>query len=572
MKRLLITLVIVLSFITAFAQWSNDAGQNNRITVSGQESYDYEVKTNKDGITYICFLTPTKDIGSFVYRIQILDKNGNKILPDMGKIISQERNTSWTMVNQHLMIDNDGNAIISVCDCRNSPSDAEYLSYTIYKVSPTGEILWDGKGVNLDQGGSHEFEAVMCTAALDDGSYEFAYECDNGNLSQIAIYRLSKDGKFLWEKPIQLIDKEKTYEYPRLVYTGNNQTVLVYTVGTNENLMARKINADGSSAWTSDTKIYRGGFPDMPLQTNVKATAGPDEGVLVSWFDDREYTGSYSNYVSYIKSDGSYGFSTGIEGTKLSNASDYSCMSPSVLLDNKTGNIYAIWSQKNQTLQTNQGIYMQKLSSEGELLWGKDGKAVIPIQDVSSYGYESIQKADNDNIAVFYMNSTGYGHVQSYFQKFDKDGDSLSCSIPFTTTDTEKSNLKTYSLQDNNHWLISWKEIRDDTKEAGIFMQWLNADGTFGIPTSIRNNKEDNKFNANISGHNVVFNYKTLKDEPANITIYSIAGQKVASISSEDMSEGNQSLRWNAASMENGTFIAVLHTKSTNEEIRFYIK
>ena len=73
MKRLLFTLVIVMSFISAFAQWSSDAGQNNRITVSDQENYSYETKTNKDGITYVCFLTPTKNENSYVYRLQILE-------------------------------------------------------------------------------------------------------------------------------------------------------------------------------------------------------------------------------------------------------------------------------------------------------------------------------------------------------------------------------------------------------------------------------------------------------------------------------------------------------------------
>ena len=572
MKRLLFTLVIVMSFISAFAQWSSDAGQNNRITVSDQENYSYETKTNKDGITYVCFLTPTKNENSYVYRLQILDKNGNKLLPDSGKIISKEQNISYTMVNQYLMTDNDGNAIISVCDCRNSPSDAENLTYTIYKISPAGEILWDGKGVNLDKGDSHSFEAEMTMATLDDGSYEFAYECDNGDLAQIVINRLSKDGAFLWDKPITLIDKDKTFEYPHLIYTGNNQTVLVYSAGTNENLMARKINADGSSAWASDTKIYRGGFPPVPLQVIMKATAGPDGGVLVSWYDDRDFTGSYSNYISYIKSDGSYGFSTGIEGTKLSNVSNYSCMSPYVIYDDKTKNIYAIWNQMDQTSQENQGIYMQKLSLEGELLWGKEGKAVIPIQNALNYGYASIQKADNDNVAVFYMASSGYGHVQSYLQEYDKDGNTLSNPVPFSTTDSEKSNLATCSLQDNNHWLVSWKEIRDGASVAGIFMQWLNTDGTFGIPTSINNIEEDNKFNATVSGHNVVFDYKTLRDEPVRISIYSVGGQMIASISSENAGAGCQSLRWDASNRENGTYIAVLHTHATTEKIRFYVK
>ena len=73
------------------------------------------------------------------------------------------------------MVDKDGNAIVVVHDLRNSPSEEQLLSYTIYKVSPEGEMLWGNEGLSIDGGISYETSAAMKVIQLEDGSYVFAW-------------------------------------------------------------------------------------------------------------------------------------------------------------------------------------------------------------------------------------------------------------------------------------------------------------------------------------------------------------------------------------------------------------
>lgn len=579
MKKVLLTLIAILSCMTMSAQWSGNPAENNRITMAGQTNYGYETVMNKDGITYLLSLVPhttADNVTMMSFRIQILDKAGNKLLPDSGKVICNERARSYTMINQHMMADNDGNAIIAACDSRNSAADAINLSYTIYKISPTGEILWDGKGVDINKGKSYDFIATMRMITLDDGSYEFAYERENGELTAIDVIHLSKDGAFLWENPVSLIDKTTSYAYPFFVNAGDNQSILVYAKGTNQDIMARKIDFDGSSVWSADTKVYRGGFPaQLPLHTIVDAIPAPDGGVFVTWYDDRSTTGSFSNYISLIKNDGSYGFTTGIEGTKLSNTSEYSCMTPKMAYNENEKCLYTVWRQFNQAAQNYRGLFMQKLSLAGELLWGSEGKALVDLQDAKSYGYATVQNAGGSNVAAFYMESAGYGHVQSYAQKFDKDGNALwNKLLSFTTTDSEKSDLLSSTLVDNSYWITNWGDVRDTSKISGVYMQRINIDGTLGTPTGIKNSTLNNDLHFNAVANNQVINFNVALPETGNaiINLLTIDGQKVATAYNGTMNQGVQSFTWSATNLNEGIYLATLTTMSGTKTIRIYIK
>lgn len=575
MRKVLLTLIVMLNYMTMAAQWSSNPAENNRITMAGQANYGYETAMNKNGITYIYSLTPEgQDTMSF--RLQILSKDGYKILPDSGKIICKERAKSYTLINQYMMTDQDGNAIIAACDCRNSAADAEDMSYTIYKVSPEGEILWNGKGVDLNKGKTYGFVAKLCMVALEDGSYEFAYEHENGKIMAIEVERLSANGEFLWKNPITLTDPTITYTYPYFIDAGDSQSILVYAKGTNQDIMARKIDFDGASVWSEDIKVYRGGFPEqLPLQTIVNVIPAPDGGVFVGWYDDRSATNSFSNYISYIKRDGSYGFSSGIEGTKLSNTSKYSCVRPQMVYNETDKTINAVWRQFDQAFQDYQGLFMQKLSLSGELLWGAEGKALVDIQNKKSYAYPAIQNAGGSNIAAFYMESSGYGHVQSYAQKFDKDGNAQwNNLLSFTTTDSEKADLKASGLRDNSYWITEWQDLRDASKVDGVYMQRINVDGTLGIQTGLKNNMLDNKtsFTAFANGQDINFNVFMPQSGKALINLYTTDGKYVATAFNGYMTQGMQSTTWSATNISKGVYLATLTTTSSFKTVRVCIE
>ena len=151
MKKSLFTLFAIGLAFGVSAQWTADP-----LLVFPEESslYVHEMKTGPGGTTYFLIDHPAGadeyDFENVTYdfRLQAYDKDGNKQFTEdpYGKLISNYPNRSWTTCNDYLMVDRDDNAIVSVADCRNS--DSKLMSYTIYKVSPTGEMLWGEDGIN----------------------------------------------------------------------------------------------------------------------------------------------------------------------------------------------------------------------------------------------------------------------------------------------------------------------------------------------------------------------------------------------------------------------------------------
>ncbi|GHT88722.1 hypothetical protein FACS189474_4470 [Bacteroidia bacterium] len=271
MKKTLLTLMAVLSCFAAKAQWSNDPAENNRINPDGETTYSEQVGSTSDGTTYIVYTRP-KD-GSIQTVLQILDKDGRKLFPDEGQLISNKRTLTFNMVSELLFVDKQGNAIIPVADCRNSPADKSYLNYTLYKVSPAGEKLWGDEGIDLGKGTPSASQCAMTVIQLEDDSYVAAWQnTDVSNKNTVKIERLSLSGEFLWEQALEVQETGVQMHWPTLTNAGNNLFNLVYYRGNAYEITVKKLDFDGEAVWAKDTKVYGEGFapaaPRMELCTN----------------------------------------------------------------------------------------------------------------------------------------------------------------------------------------------------------------------------------------------------------------------------------------------------------------
>ena len=245
MKKLLLTVLVTVCCWAANAQWSDDPTENNRITPLATEIYDHELKVSGDGTSFVVFNRPTG--GNTATFLQIIDINGNMLFSDEGMLISNEQTLSWTMVDQLLFVDDDGNAIVVVVDCRHSAG--EDISYTLYKVSPTGEMLWGENGLDLCGGATYGLVADMNIIQLEDGSYVCSWMVETNNV-YIQLQRISKAGELLWDEAnARLYDPSTPHEYPYLVNAGDNQFIVVFSRGTifNRNIRARKFDANCSA-------------------------------------------------------------------------------------------------------------------------------------------------------------------------------------------------------------------------------------------------------------------------------------------------------------------------------------
>ncbi len=543
MKKSLFTLFAIGLAFGVSAQWTADP-----LLVFPEESslYVHEMKTGPGGTTYFLIDHPAGadeydfENVKYDFRLQAYDKEGNKLFDgEYGKLISNYPNRSYTVCNDYLMVDRDDNAIVSVADCRNS-ADGSQMSYTIYKISPTGEMLWGEDGVNVDDGIARDFNAHMSMAQLDDGSYVCAWQRSYGeNNWAIEIMKLSADGRLLWNADeTRMISDATSYTYPYVVNAGDNQCILVYAKGSNQEIYVRKLDIDGTNAWGEDTRVYRSGWGQIPLWTILDVKPSGDGGVIIGWNDDREFTNVDSAYISYVKPDGKLGFLAASEnGDVKLGYSEMRALSVKVMELN--GDFYAMWRETSSGQSWN-SIRAQRISKSGELLWDEEGVEVIPMTQVA-FGYFNLTPAPDGNIALFYMKNDNYT-ISCYveprnaetgeraFESDDIDG------LPITDVlNPSAANLVAEPCPEHDFWAISWTEGYTD---YSWYVQRLGYDYKTGPDMSgVKDIAADKKVAS--------FNYDGTSFNSANagrLIVSNLAGAKML----ETNISAFESLSWNA--------------------------
>lgn len=575
MKKVLLTLTTVLSCSAAMAQWTSDPSVNTKVSPDGQEIYAQEFAVNKDGLVFFNYNAPhNNNTETF---LQILDKEGNKMLDGMGLTVSDKPARGWVAVNQMLMSDKDGNAIIAVSDCRNAPAGSQDLSYTIYKVSPEGEMLWGEDGVDLEKGESVSSEAKMSMIQLEDGSYIFAWARSKSadDLYKIYMERLSADGEFLWENPIVIESADNNCMYTWLANAGDNQFVMMYAKGINQVLTAQKYDFDGTPVWPQEASIYDYGFGSIPIWTFVEMIPDTKGGIFVGWYDDRYSTNYSKTYVSHVTNEGKLGFISGKEGTALANPEYMRGFAPKMVYDEKTDCLFTLHCETDAD-QNWYHLLLQKVSMDGELLWGSEGYEVMPLENNCTMSYYSLQNAGEGNFTVFYQKLEGNAsnsNVLTYAIRFDGNGDQpeevWENPVQLSTMNCNKSGLESSPLMNNEYYITMWS---NNYTNEGTFMQRINLDGTLGMKISVEEETADKGLSLTIgsNGNEAVISVTNDKAAEATIDIYNAAGALAANAFGGRLDAGTTQVT--AGGLTAGMYIAVCKTADRCASVKFVIE
>ena len=137
MNRTLLLGAALLVAGSAMAEWGTSAGQPTALFPSGTTSYATELKAASDGSVWAMIYHPNLadaedefDTSHVVYefRLQRFDSDGNPTFPEEGILLSDYANWSYTVVTDYLLADSEGNAVVAVPDCRNSPGSEKSVT------------------------------------------------------------------------------------------------------------------------------------------------------------------------------------------------------------------------------------------------------------------------------------------------------------------------------------------------------------------------------------------------------------------------------------------------------------
>ena len=582
-KTLLLVVAAVLSGMTAMAQWNSNNAEN-LLVWPNDSYYTSDMKTTPDGHVWLAvhhpFRNVEKDYSGVTVALQLIDSLGNFCFEEPIEI-SDYQSRSWTSCGEFLYVDRDGNAIVAVYDWRQGVE--YYEGYTVYKISPKGEFLWGEEGITLEGENVYDLVASMTICQIADGSYVFAWQRnqkDNSQHMSIEMQRISAEGEMLWNaEEVRMYDEKVTYQYPYLVDGGNNQVIMLYAKGSGQELMARKLDFDGSSVWSEDTKVYNAGWGSIPIWTLIDVTP-VDGGFIVSWNDDRYFTQIESAYMAYVKSNGELGFST--ENGQILGLAGWRQLRVSSFYDKASDAFYALWSEFSAG-QSWCRLVAQKINKEGELLWGENGVELKPMEQ-TKYSFNSIQSSVNDEIAFFYMRAydpTGR-NVESFVTTVNVNDTTIRREFEFTKGDriSPKTTLETLPLHDGKYWIAKWVDEGISTDEVNrdrLMMQRVNVDFTLGNPNAdeavegVQADADAFVALATLVENEAMFATNFATATQATLAIYDINGALVATPFEGVLAAGRQYIEW-SANVPAGIYLATLTTANSVETVKLMVK
>lgn len=566
MKNLIVTLFLFFGMLSAYGQWIENQGIP--IVTEGTSIYDNKTVVGKDGTTYFLGYCPNlkeaedeydTDNVVYEYRLQAIDKNGVRKFGDLGLLISDYPNRSYCVVNDYLYLDKEGNIIVVVFDARAHEYEDLMGAYA-YKISPEGEMLWGEDGVLLGNG--RDLVAAMRMVELTDGSIVFAWMRSHGQLLAIDLQRITAKGERQWEPTeVGLNDETVTYQYPYLVDAGMNQFILVYAKGGAQDLYARKMDFDGTAVWNEDTRIYRGGWGTIPLWTILDVKPSGDGGVILGWNDDRSMTNIETAYMSYVTKDGEIGFSGASDnGDVKLNYSEFRNFNCKVMADPAGDGFLAFWRETSEG-QSWQRMVMQKVSKEGELLYGDEGVMIADFEE-TNFGYNSIQPGNEGEAALFYMRqNAGYGDVDVLYITFKTETGEFLMEEPhrLIAGTKERSGMTSHVCQEEGFWILKWKEDYKDennnTQEKHLLYRLdYRVNDTTGVEDIIT--ISDNFYHSNEQ-----FMVKVANAGKAQIEIFDLMGRKIDNIDNVELNAGLNTIAW---TNKRGAYIAKM---TVNNEV-----
>ncbi len=468
MNKLLLLIVASLAFCNSARSWEEDVSKNFQVTPTGLNYFESEVRTNKDGTTYIFMMCPGSP--NISMRLQIISPDGLRLFPRSGEVISQEPNNTWFGFNRYLELDKDGDVFIGVQDYRKN-IEKKLSTYSLYKYTSAGTKLLDG--IVLNDGVGCKLPVGLSMCAVDGGcvsSYTFTDE--EKNEDHVVVEKIGDDGRSLWKR-ILYKSGAFTYPYSFLCDAGDGKVLVLVAFGGE--IKAELLDADGSDDGGGLETVYDGGFASSKVWEVMQLQELAGHKVALSLVG-----GDKQGRLLVLDGNGKVILNGDKKGVLLNDDLQYASDVPSVVYDEAEDAYtccYKVFDDENTDFSS---LKLQKISGgDGRKLWSGQ-KDIVAFQQSDIYGYYVMRGMDDGRYALFYlkMNALDYNDVKGYMQVIDADGTPDAEPVPFTTASGNKQNLHVSEFV-NGHFIASWDDRR--SSQTSLFMQAISPAATTSI-------------------------------------------------------------------------------------------
>lgn len=465
MKSLLNLLVLFLLSLTAAAQWSTSPAVNNQICGLAGEQAIPKVAICPNGDCYICYFS--NEGGNYNVRLQRLDAAGNTQWTAGGILVSGHPQETW-LTDWDMTADGTGHAILAFNDIRTGNTNV-----VAYRISPSGNFVWGPDGILLSN--TTAFNAAPVVRATAAGNIVVAWSADNVSIMQ----KLDPAGNKLWGPAGKTVSSSNRITWPQLLPTGNDDVILKYfddagmPNAPTRHVFAQRYDPAGTAVWSAPAAISLAGGISAWTQIFPMVSDG-NEGFFITWHDDRDNNQRASTFVQHISGTGQVLFAA--NGVECSSASSMNHYYPALAVPQGSTDVYVFWNEMN-TLQSQWGIYGQKVDASGAVQWGPTGTVLIPVSATNVYPYAARGTA-TDVILVY----------EQYFDAINGSIKAMRVSPAgamvwspalkdICTVNSQKIHPEVSEFADNQ-LIVGWEDSRNT--DTDIYAQNIQLDGSLG--------------------------------------------------------------------------------------------
>ncbi len=465
LSGLLASFMISLLLVSAVqAQWNSNTSVN--IQISSLSIADMQSVGTSDAKTWVAFYH--QNGSNYEMRAQLFDANGYKLLGGDGILVSDKPTGSAIFVF-NVCVDASNNLVIGCQDQRSGQDGA-----VVYKISQTGQHLWDPDGIVLGLG------LAPYPALLSNGEIVVAWIETSTNTLQ--IQKITTSGTAAWTTPIVVQVGSKNTTRGQLVGNLDGKFTMVYQkqgYGVSTTLYAQQFSNSGTALF-------------LPLQLSTQTTAAY-RYYSIAAEADTTYFGyftsvgfRFNSYVQRINPDGTIPWGMNGSNFNIYTGNNDSYQGPTNI--NLTPGSPYVWavctfSDPSQSLY---GIYVQKfLKSMGERQFTDLGKSVYPIS-ANMYQQEGILALVEDTPMFMFYGSD----YRIYSTRLDTAGNFAwpGNEVEISSTQTTMSQPKgrfCFSTDGPNRCAGFWVEKR--TSNYLGYAQGISVGGLISLSVATYN-------------------------------------------------------------------------------------
>lgn len=520
-------LIILAAFVAPASltagQWPTDPATNLAVGIDPNAHRSPKAVTDGQGGVIIAWeFSGPPTIARDIY-IQRVSSSGTPLWGTNGVPVAS---VVGLQIAASLVPDGNGGVIVAWQDYRNG-SDADIY---VQRIDADGNIIWNFNGIPLCTVASDQLE-VKLAAHPEGGAVAVWRDLRvDGVTADVFAQRVSPSGLVLWTVDgIPVCTNATDQERVGLASTGNGATVLVWDDGrnqggTNQDIFAQRVTANGTTSWTSD------GIPVCSAtrwQLSAQMVATGDGGAIVAWEDDRTATNGRDVYAQQIDSVGMAAWS--FNGIPICTTPETQ-IRPQLVQDGVDGAIICWPDGRNGS-----SLYASRVSANGQLLWQPNGVAVCEAAGVSDWP-KIVTVGNGEAIIAWEDTRNNLTLPDVYAQRLDSDGNPLWISNGVAVSTAVDSQSKLAPAADGYGGLIvTWEDWRDGgflAQRYEVYAQHVNPDGSLGGPTAISPvppshglrilTATPNPFNSTAA---VIFHSESSGD--VDVGIYSVTGRLI---------------------------------------------